>query len=376
MNFDDTPEEATFRRDLRAWLVENGKPLPKARDEEERRRLLMDWHQRLYKAGWMGLSWPLEFGGRGLPMIYDAILNDEVGAAGAPKVPPVGYLGRAIQWYGTEEQARRWLPGLLSGDEMWCQGFSEPNAGSDLASLCTRAERDGDDYVVNGQKIWTGGAQYADWCLCLVRTNPDRPKHKGISCLVVHLRGMQGVEPRVITKITGDDDFAELFLTDVRVPVANRIGDEGAGWSLAMTTLAYERGPADIGNVSTYKRILKTLDAERAAGRLRPLPDLDVRLARAHIDVEVLRLHVLRSLSARAGGAAPGPEGSVDKLLMTRVEQALLHTGMVASGARAVVGDDPQMVWDYFWSRAASIYGGTEQVQRGIIANRVLGLPK
>jgi len=373
MNFDDTPDEAAFREDLRNWLRDNSRALPEHGDPD-RPAALLQWHRDLASAGFMGLSWPAEYGGRGLPSVYECILNDEVGRVGAPPVPPIGFLGRAIQNFGTEEQKVRYLPGLLRGEVKWSQGFSEPNAGSDLAALSTRAVLDGDAYILNGQKLWNNSIG-ATFMLALVRTDPQAGRHRGISALIVDLRA-PGVEVRPVRQISGDLDFAEVFFTDARVPTANRVGAEGQGWQLAMSTLAYERGPADIGHVSKLGRILSRLEDAWRGGRLRDVPDAGLRLARAHMEVEVLRLKVLQSLSARlADGAVPGPEGSVDKLLLIRTEQRLVATLLDLTGGTALVQSGDDILAEYLQSRAASIRGGTEQVQRAIVATRLLGLP-
>ena len=242
MNFLDSPDEAAFRSELRAWLVDNtpGGHFPE-RYGKEGNAASMAWHRTLYNGGWLGLSWPSEFGGRGLSPVYDAIVNEEVGAAGAPPVPPVGYLGRAIQHYGTPEQCERFLAPMLRGETQWCQGFSEPGAGSDLASLTTRAHLDGDHYVVNGQKVWTSRAQWADWCLLLCRTRPDLPKHKGLSVLVFPMDS-PGITVRPLRQVWGTSEFNEVFFDDLRVPASQRIGQDGDGWTLATTVLAHERG--------------------------------------------------------------------------------------------------------------------------------------
>jgi alkylation response protein AidB-like acyl-CoA dehydrogenase len=373
VNFDDSPEEASFRAELRAWLAGNAPSGPRPDTDDERFAELTRWHKALHAGGWMGLSWPVEHGGRGLSQTFEAIFNDEVGAAGAPDPPHIGFLGRAILQYGTDEQRGRFLPGLLSGDEVWCQGFSEPNAGSDLASLRTRATLDGDHYVVSGQKVWTSDAQYADWCLFLARTDADAPKHKGISAFVVRM-DTPGITVRPLVQITGSREFCEVFYDDVVVPADQLVGQPGQGWSLAMTTVAFERGPADIGFTSRYRRSLKRLEDAARAGELRDDPALRVQLARAYVDVEVLRLHVLRSLSSRTGD--PGPEGSIDKLLMTRTEQRLAHTAMDLLGAAPHLDREDEWLHTYLFSRGQSIMGGTEQVQKNIVAQRVLGLPR
>jgi alkylation response protein AidB-like acyl-CoA dehydrogenase len=375
MDFQDSAEEAAFRAELRAWLAEHaGTPAP-ATTDDERRNAMNDWHRRLYAGGWMGLSWPTEVGGRGLPLPYEAILNDEVGRIGAPAVPGVGFLGRAILDYGSDEQRTRYLPDLLSGQSRWCQGFSEPDAGSDLANMRTRAVREDDHYRVDGQKIWTSGARWADKCLLLVRTDPDQLRHRGISCLAVDMRA-EGVEVRPILQISGDRDFAEVYFDSVLVPVADRIGEENRGWQLAMRTLTYERGLADTGQISRFLRVLHHLDEARREGRLRS--DIDgARLARVRVAVEVLRVHSLRSLSRRVRDGADSPLGSIDKLFLSQTEQTLHRLALDLLGADALLEDEGRGEWlfEYLFSRAATIYGGSAQIQKNILAERALGLP-
>ncbi len=378
MDFRDSGDEAAFRSDLRAWLATNAPTGPAPLGGPERARFWSDWHRTLHRGGWMGLSWPVAVGGRGLPATYEAILNDEIGAAGAPPAPHVGFLGRALLHHGSDEQQRRYLPGLLSGDQVWCQGFSEPGAGSDLAALSTRAELVDDRWVVNGQKVWTSDAAWADLCLLLARTEPDGSRHGGISALVLDMH-QPGVEVRPIVQINGDTEFNEVFLTDAVAPPDAVVGERGQGWSIAMTTVGYERGPADVGFSSRYARLMAELerDAVAAADRGAALdPSLRVDLARAHVAVAVLRAHVLRSLSARVGGGAPGAEGSIDKLLATRVEQLLHHVAADLHGSDALTGARPDVVAEYLYSRAQSIAGGTSQIQRTIVAERLLRLPR
>ncbi len=376
MDYRDTPEEADFRARLRSWLAEN---VPEGwreiGDHAEHDRMYRAWHRKLYAAGYMGMSWPKEYGGQDLSPVYEAILNDETGNADAPPVPAVGYIGRAIFTYANEEQKRRFLPSLLNGEVRWCQGFSEPEAGSDLASLRTRAELVGDRYVVQGQKMWSSGAIYSDWCILLVRTNPDVAKHKGITCLLVSMDS-PGVEARPIVLADGDPETAEVFWDGVEVPIENRLGEEGDGWRVAMTTVSYERGPGDVGTVAAFRRNLHQV--ERAAARAGRLDDRQVRqaLAQAYVYGEAQRLNVIEQLSKRVSGHLPGPEASVSKQLWTQAEQYLQHLGMDLAGAAALTGDAPERLHDYLQSRPISVYGGSAQIQRNLLAQRVLGLPR
>jgi alkylation response protein AidB-like acyl-CoA dehydrogenase len=372
VDYDDSPDEAAFRVRLREWLAHNDPgPPPSIGDSAAEHAYKLEWQRTLYAGGWVGLSWPSAYGGRDLNPIYEAIFNEELGAAGiAHAAPPVGWLGRAILAYGTEEQRQRHLPGLLSGDTSWCQGFSEPGAGSDLASLRTLAERDGDTYTITGQKLWTSGAQFADWCLLLARTDRQAPKHKGITAFTVRM-DIPGITVRPMKQAWGGTRFCEVFFDGARVPVTDRIGEEGAGWPLATVVLAYERGPSELGVIATYRAELRKLVGPSAGD-----PVAEDALARAYVAVEACRLHLLESLTRRVNGEAPGPSSSVDKLLMIRSEQALGSLEFDAASIPGVTGEDWGVASRYLWSRASSVYGGSEQIQRNIIAQRILGLPR
>lgn len=378
MEFLDSPQEAEFRRNLRAWLVDNLPPRPYPDNHgREGHDFTKQWHRTVYSGGWLGLSWPEEYGGQGLGPAYDAIVNQELGAVGAPSISGMNFLGRPLVEFGTPEQCATYLPGMLSGQTSWCQGFSEPGAGSDLASLSTRADLEGDEYLVNGQKVWTSGAPYADYCLLLCRTNQEVPKHRGISCLVVAM-DTPGITVRPLREIWGSADFSEVFFDDVRVPVAQRIGKDGDGWPIATNVMAYERGPADIGFIASFGRLLNALaqraeESDEMQGRR-----MHERIAEAYLATEACRVHVMKSLTRRSQGLPPGPETSIDKMLMTRAEQELGGIDLDMSSAETLVDDDGtgRAIYEYLWSRSASIYGGAEQIQRTIIAQRVLGLPR
>ena len=331
----------------------------------------MEWYRLLYRHGWLGLSWPVEYGGRGLGPIEEAILNEEVGSAGGPPLPASGYIGRPILHHGSEEQKRQWLPPMLSFEEQWCQSFSEPGAGSDLAGISTRAVLEEGFYRLSGQKIWTSYGQFARFALVLTRTEPDSQRHHGLSLLVVDLTS-PGVEVRPIITAEGAAEFCEVFYDDVAVPAGNLVGEAGQGWAYAMTTLAYERGPVDIGFQARYQSMLKDLAAQ--------LTDEDPvtaeAIGRAAIAVEVLRMRSLQTLTRRADGALPGSEGSVDKLLMASTEQLLMRTALDLLGSRAFTDADSLWFRRYLYSRAATVYGGTAEIQKHIIAERVLHLPR
>jgi alkylation response protein AidB-like acyl-CoA dehydrogenase len=372
MDFTDSQGVGRFREELRLWIRDNViTQLP----GESRALFLKRWHQALYQGGWVGLSWPTEYGGRGLTNTYDVVLNEEIGRLGAPDAPRIGYMGRAFLEWGTEDQRRRFLPGLLSGEDYWCQGFSEPEAGSDLANLSTRATLQGDHYEISGQKVWTSYAEYADFCILLARTGEPHDRHKGISAFVVPMR-QGGVDVRPIVASTGESEFCEIFLDNVEVPEQNRIGAEGDGWAIAMMTVAYERGAADVGYLSKFGAALRELRALLTD----ELSDAQVRsrLGEVELAYRVLTQHVRRRLAEREdAGSLPGPEMSVDKILMTEVDQLLHRTALDLLGARVLMeGPESRWVEDYLYSRAASIYGGTEQVQLNIIAQRLLGLPR
>lgn len=376
MDYRDTPEEATFRAALREWFQHN---IPagwrEINDPEGLRALNKNWHKALYAGGYMGLNWPTEYGGQGLAASFDAILNDEAGRADSPRLPAmVNYLGRAIFTYGTQEQKQRFLPTLLSGEVQWCQGFSEPGAGSDLASLRTRAELDGDQYVVNGQKMWTSGALQADWCLLLARTDSSVAKHKGISCLLTPLDA-PGITVQPILLANGDPETAEVFFDDVRIPQDQLIGNPGDGWRIAMTTVSYERGASDTGSISALRRQLRALEGIATERGLLADPAVRAKLARAYVDIEALSLNVAQQLSMRLAGRDPGPEGSVGKLLWSRAAQYTMHVALEVLGAEALTGKAPHWLAEYFTSRPVSVYGGSSQIQKNILA-RMLDMPR
>jgi alkylation response protein AidB-like acyl-CoA dehydrogenase len=373
MDFGDSPPEADFRTRLRTWLVTNNPGLPASSTDDDYWRGQAAWHQSLYDAGFFGLSWPNDIGGHELPSVYDVILDEELAAAGAPPRPSLGYLVQGILEHGNDDIKRRFLPGIVNGRDRWCQGFSEPDAGSDLASLRSRADRDGHDYVITGHKVWTSYSDDADWCLVLARTNHDVPKHKGISAFAVPMR-QPGIEQRPLTMINGiTKEFGEVLFDGARVPAANMIGEPGEGWSLAMTVVSHEREPGELGFVARYKKLVKELTARVKEEPSRYSTEQRRELGWAIIEAEMLRLHVCRRLSDRLDGISHGPEGSVDKLLMTAVEQAVGHAELAVGGS-GHSGDDTALKV-YLYSRAQSVMGGTSQIQRNLVARRILGMP-
>jgi alkylation response protein AidB-like acyl-CoA dehydrogenase len=374
MDFGDSPEEAAFRSRLREWVRANNPDLPPSSTSDAYWEGQAAWHQSLYDAGFFGLSWPKEIGGHALPTVYEVIVDDELAAAGAPPRPSLGYLVQGIWHHGSEDIRQRFLPGIVNGRDRWCQGFSEPEAGSDLASLRTRAVRDGDEYVITGHKIWTSYSDAADWCLVLARTDPDVPKHKGISAFRVSMR-QPGVQQKPLQMINGiTREFGEVEFDGARVAATDMIGAPGEGWRLAMTVVSHEREPGELGYVSRYRKVVKDLSAQVRAnpGRVRAEQRRD--LAWALVESEMLRAHVSRRLSDRLDGISHGPEGSVDKLLMTQVEQAVGHAAVSVGGAGDSGGDDTWLKV-YLYSRAQSVMGGTSQIQRNLVASRILGLP-
>ncbi|MGW4911132.1 acyl-CoA dehydrogenase family protein [Streptomyces sp. NPDC004270] len=360
MDFRDAPEEAAFRERLRGWLTEHAGTFPTAGDAYWARQ--GDWHRALHAAGFFGLSWPRKYGGQELPPVYDVILDEELARAGAPARPSLGYLVQGLGRHGSEELRRRFLPGMIDGTERWCQGFSEPGAGSDLADLATTATRDGDTYVLNGHKIWTSYSDVADWCLLLARTDRAAPRHKGISAFVVAM-DQPGVEQRPLTMMSGvTKEFGQVLFDGATVPVDQMVGAPGEGWALAMTVVGHEREPSTLGFSARYGKLVRDLVA-RTPGT--PPPEL----AWAVVETEMLRLHVRRRLSEQLDGVSHGPEGSLDKLLMTWTEQTVGHAALAVGGT-----GDPDLLHAYLYSRAQSVMGGTSQIQKNIIASRILGL--
>lgn len=373
MDFRDSPEEAGFRSRLRTWLAGNTVTLPSSTDDEYWARQA-EWHTALYDAGFFGLSWPARYGGHDLPTVFDVILDEELAAAGAPSRPSLGYLVQGITTHGSDEIKDRFLPGLITGRERWCQGFSEPDAGSDLASLRTTATREGDEYVINGHKIWTSYSDVADWCLLLARTEPDLPKHKGLSAFALPMDQPQ-IEQRPLKMINGiTTEFGQVSFDGARVSADNMIGEPGEGWRLAMTIVSHEREPGELGYGARYAKTVKELE-HTLSDRPGSTSDQREAVTWAFVQTEMLRLHVCRRLSERLDGVEHGPGGSIDKLLMTWVEQTVGAAALAVSGPRAAVDADDLALKVYLYSRAQSVMGGTSQIQKNIVATRILGLP-
>ena len=380
-----TPEQAAFRDEVRAWLAAHVPPEPlRPSSTEEGLEAHRAWEKKLYEAGYAAIHWPREFGGRGADLLTQAIFSEEYTRAGAPErvnVLGLGLAGPVLIDFGTVEQRRRWLPGILSCDAIWSQGFSEPDAGSDLAALSTSAVRDGDHLVVNGQKIWTTLGRFADWIFTLVRTNRDAAPHQGITVVMIPM-DTRGIEVRPIMQINEDPGFSEVFFTDVRVPVDNVVGEIDDGWRIAMATLGYERGTGLGNHVRFSNNVRELMALARAAGvDEEPLVRDDV--AQRFIETEVFRHHMHRTLTRMATDHAPGPEASLNKLYWSEMEARIFRSGLDLMGPAAVLSDKASAAQEipdwhkrYWYARAATIYAGTSEIQKNIIAERILGLPK
>jgi alkylation response protein AidB-like acyl-CoA dehydrogenase len=390
MQLAETASEHALAEEVRAFLAREGlrsEELPRALDE--RMAVLQEWQAACHAAGFVGRAWPADFGGGGRPPVEQIVVDQELAAAGAPEfvnVVGLDVLGPSLLRFGNDEQRKRYIPTILSAQEIWCQGFSEPEAGSDLASLRTRAIEDADTFVISGQKTWVSWGQYASWCGVLARTDDSVARHRGISMLIVDMSS-PGVEVRPMTQITGHAEFSELFLEDVVVPKENLLGQLGDGWKIAMHTLGHERGTAALPRQVKLRTWLDRAVSVAARRELDGRPVLDsseaqTALARALIRIEVLRHHAYQTVGEFLSGGAVGPESSSVKLLMAEAEQELAATVLEVLGPTLLAGDaddDPENeFWyeTYLYSRAASVYGGTRQIQRDIIADRILSLPR
>jgi alkylation response protein AidB-like acyl-CoA dehydrogenase len=391
LNYSD--EDRAFRDATRRWFEANT-PRHDLKTLEERRA----WHRKLYEAGFVGMAWPREYGGCGARPMQEAIAADEMARVNAP--PPIntlgiGIVGPTVIVHGTDAQKQRYLKKILTAEELWCQLYSEPNAGSDLASLKTRAEDGGDHFIINGQKIWTSGGLIADWGLLLARTDPAMPKHKGISCFLLSMR-QPGVEVRPLKQINGGSHFSEVFMTGARAEKADLIGRLGQGWEIAQTTLSYERGANSLARVTRYAaafhQLVKATRSLRRGGQ--PLVEDRVvrgKLGRIWAELEVQRYAALRVLSALDKGESPGAASSITKLSYSEFEKRFHELAQEILGPHGQVmaqaGDDFSDVdtssgepgtWAtaFLWSRAGTIYAGSSEIQKNVIGERVLGLPK
>jgi len=387
MDFSFSESELAFAAEARAWLAAN---VPAAwrrdhcwtrADDPIWREIARDWQHMLYEGGWIAISWPREHGGRGATVIERWLFEEELDRIGAPYPPGaanVDMIGQAILRNGTTAQQHRFLKRLLSGDDWWCQGFSEPGAGSDLGGLRCRGERQGDAYVVNGQKVWTSHAEVSDWCFLLCRTEMDQPKHKGISLLLVDMK-TPGITVAPLKQMTGDAEFCEVFFEDVRVPADLMVGPPGAGWQIAMGILQHERGP--VWTFTFQRKIRRSFNNLVQRTRLHPAsaglddPLVRQKLAQSYIEVELLKLMGYRSLTHMLRTGHPGPESSLEKVIGSETDQRLQEAAMGIFGPHAVL-DDSALARDFMYSRSETIMGGTSEIQRNVIAQRILGLPR
>lgn len=378
MDLTFSPEQIAFRDELRSWLAENP-PAPKPTDGSEDSEFAWrrEWQRRLYDGGWAAPAWPVEYGGRGVKLTESAIYFEEIGRARVPLSANVlGLLlgGPTLMVWGSPEQKERYLPPILSAEEVWCQGFSEPDAGSDLASLKTRAVKDGDEWVVTGQKVWTSGAQYAKWCMLVARTDGDAPKHKGLTYFLMDME-QDAVQVRPLRQITGEAEFNELFIEEARIPDANVVGGVGNGWKVALTTLMNERAGLGFALQIRLRQLLDDVIAAAAEkGMLEDSLYAD-ELAELHMRTESLRLMAWKGLTDVERYGQPGPEGSLVKWLWSETNQRLTELAVDVIGPEALTaGTD----WSYEFLRARgnTIEGGTTEVLKNIVAERVLGLPR
>jgi alkylation response protein AidB-like acyl-CoA dehydrogenase len=393
MDLNLTAEEKQFRDELRAWLETN---VPKDWNEwrekpiEESFPYLRAWQRKLYEGGWAAVSWPKEYGGRSASLMQQSIFWEEMTRVEAPPMANslgLGLIGPTIIAYGTDAQKERYIPKILSAEEIWCQGFSEPNAGSDLASLQTEAHLDGDHYVVNGQKVWMSYGWVGDWCELVVRTDESVPKHKGLTVLLIDMKS-PGVEVRPLRQITGESEFGEIFFRDVRVPKENVLGKLNDGWNVAVSTLMYERGSYGARLHLLFKRnigrlieLARTLPRNGHTAAQDPL--MRQKLAQCYAEIEIMRLNQLRAFSRITATGVPGPEGSIQKIFWSELNQRVQQIAQELLGPYGLLqAGDPlapdKGIWAYGYlrTRGNTIEAGTSEVQRNIIGHFVLGLPR
>jgi alkylation response protein AidB-like acyl-CoA dehydrogenase len=396
MDFDFTPEQQRFRSEVRAWLAAHvpadlkGRGFAASRADRAHVDRLRQWQRALHEAGYVGIDWPREYGGRGASIMEQILLYEEMSRAQAPQPINRGglsMLGPTLMTHGTPAQRERHLAKILTAEEIWCQGFSEPNAGSDLANLQARAVLEGDVYVINGQKVWTSMAHVAEWGFFLVRTDPDAPKHKGITFILIDMK-TPGITIRPLTQITGEAEFNEVFLENVRVPAANVVGKVNEGWGVALTTLAYERDVLTMIRHISLRTALERLVAlarrtKRNGGTAADDPVLRQKLAGLAIAERCLQLNGYRSLTRILRGQAPGPEGSTAKLYWSQVDQDLAEVATEVIGPYAQIKGSSEWApdegqWEFYCllARGSGIRAGTSEILRNILGERVLGLPK
>jgi alkylation response protein AidB-like acyl-CoA dehydrogenase len=376
MDLTFTERETAFRDELRSWLADNAPgEMPEGEDASYAWR--RDFQRRLAGGGWAAVHWPVEYGGRGASLTESAIFFEELGRSGVPLPANVlGLLlaGPTIMIWGTQEQKDRYLSPILTAEEIWCQGFSEPEAGSDLASLKTRAVKDGNDWVITGQKVWTSGAQYSKWCMLVARTDTAAPKHKGLTYFLMDME-QDAVQVRPLRQITGEAEFNELFIEEARIPDENVLGGVGNGWKVALTTLMNERAGLGFFLQVRLRQVLDQVFAEAAGRGLLDDPVVADRLGELHLKAEILRLTAYRGLSTIEKYGQPGPEGSLTKWMWSETNQQLTQFAADLLGPSALTSGTN---WSYELLRARgnTIEGGTTEILKNIVAERVLGLPK
>jgi alkylation response protein AidB-like acyl-CoA dehydrogenase len=389
MDLSLSPSEEAFRDEVRDWLEANHPGEP-PEDEKEAFEFSRRWQRKLHDGGWAGVSWPKEYGGRGATLIEQAIFYEELVRAKAPRTANVIGLamgGPVVITHGTEEQKQRYLEPILSAEEIWCQGFSEPDAGSDLASLKTRAVKRNGEWLVSGQKVWTTLAHVAKWCMLVARTDPDAPKHQGLTYFLMDME-QEGVEVKPLVQITGEAEFNEIFMDEARIPDENVLGGVGNGWSVAITTLMNERaGLAFAAQAALQLSLRKAIELASSTSRNgRPItkdPVMRDRFAQLFIESEIFRLTNYRGLTKIMKTGVPGPEGSLGKWQWAEINQELMdlamevegpYSALMAGSEHAIDGGEWQ--YQYLRTRANSIEGGTTEILKNIVAERVLGLPK
>jgi alkylation response protein AidB-like acyl-CoA dehydrogenase len=394
MDLNLTVAELKFRDELRAWLHANT-PTDWERhrtedDMQARFEFLRAWQKKLYRAGWVGIAWPKEYGGRGATLMEQVIFTEEMVRAAAPPLANVlglSLIGPTIIAFGTDAQKKRYLANILSADEIWCQGFSEPNAGSDLANVRTDAHLDGDHYVINGQKVWNSYGWAAHWCALLTRSDPNSTKHHGLTYILVDMKS-PGVEVRALRQMTGESEFCELFFRDVSVPAENVLGKVGDGWNVALGTLAHERVTLGAGAQIALKRQFDRLvelshSIERNGKPAAEDPVIRQKLAQSYAEIEIMRLNQMRAITRINQKGLPGPEGSIQKIFWTELNQRFQQTAAELLGPYATLAkgdshaiDDGQWAYSFLRSRGNTIEAGTSEIQRNIVGHFVLGLPK
>jgi len=394
MDLNLSASELKFRDEFRAWLKSNiPSDWEKHRNQDEmldKFEFLRAWQKKMYEAGWVGIAWPKEYGGRGATVMEQVIFTEEMARAGAPNLANVlglSLIGPTIIAYGTDAQKKRYLAKILSADEIWCQGFSEPNAGSDLANVRTDARLDGDHYIVNGQKVWNSYGWAADWCALLTRSDPSSAKHHGLSYILVDMKS-PGVEVRPLRQMTGESEFCEIFFHDVRVAAENVLGKVGEGWNVAMGTLAHERATLGAGVQIVIKRqfdrLVELAHKTMRNGKLAAEdPVIRQKLGQCFTDIEIMRLNQMRAISRINQKGVPGPESSILKVFWTELNQRFQQIATELLGPYATLSkgdpyaiDDGQWAYTFLRARGNTIEAGTSEVQRNILGHMVLGLPK